>query len=247
MKAFRKWQGLVLVATIFALMLGTIAPDIANAGQGNPRIATIQSHPYGKTYGEWAAEWWQWALGTPASVNPVLDETGEFCAEGQEGHVWFLAGSFGVGGFERECTVPSGTSLFFPLINSFYGAFLNDPPETRTEEYIRDQAHCETPTELFAEIDGVQVKNPLQYFEKSPVFDVQLPEDNIFGVGEEVIPELLLSPSVDEGYYLFLRPLPPGRHNIYWKATWFCPSISVDVSEEVTYELTVVPRGRYGK
>ena len=27
------------------------------------------------------AEWWQWALGAPATVNPVDDTTGEFCAQ----------------------------------------------------------------------------------------------------------------------------------------------------------------------
>jgi hypothetical protein len=98
---------------------------------------------------------------------------------------------------------------------------------------------------LVAEIDGALVKNPFQYFEQSPLFDVQLPEDNVFGVDETVVPQLLLSPSVDEGYYLFLRPLPPGRHNIYWKASWVCSF--GEISEEVTYELMVVPRGRYRK
>ena len=88
---------LVFVIGVVAgiIMSGAIAPDLAWAGSNNPRIAPIQSHPHGNTYGEWAAEWWQWALETPASVNPVLDMTGEFCAEGQKGHVWFLAGTFG--------------------------------------------------------------------------------------------------------------------------------------------------------
>ena len=235
---------LVFVIGVVAgiIMSGAIAPDLAWAGSNNPRIAPIQSHPHGNTYGEWAAEWWQWALETPASVNPVLDMTGEFCAEGQRGHVWFLAGTFGYGEVERECTVPSGTSLFFPLINSFYGAFLNDSPETRTEEYIRQEVHCETPTELVAEIDGVEVKNPFQYVEQSPLFDVQLPEDNIFGVDESLVPQLLLSPSVDEGFYLFLPPLPPGEHVIHWSASWSCPY--GDFTEDATYNLTVSPGSR---
>lgn len=81
-----------------------------------PHIAPIQSHPHGQTYSEWAVDWWQVAVETPASVNPVLDETGENCDQGNQGNVWFLFGTFG-GPVERTCQIPVGTALFFPLIN----------------------------------------------------------------------------------------------------------------------------------
>jgi hypothetical protein len=215
----------------------------AVAAQGNPEIAPINAKiTTVKSYAELGAEWWQWALGTPVSTHPLLGNGP--CTVGQRGHVWFLGGTFGLNApVERTCTVPNGTALFFPLINAFYGAFLNDPPETRTEEYMRAQVACEVPTVLKAEIDGVAVKNPFQYFEMSPLFDVQLPEDNVFGAGPDVIPELLLSPSVDQGYYLFLNPLSPGSHTIHWEAAWVCPFGSF--TENVTYTLTVRP-GRKG-
>src|SRR5262245_20840010 len=34
------------------------------------------------------------------------------------------------------------TSLSVPLINTGYGVFLNDPPETRTEEFVRQAGSC---------------------------------------------------------------------------------------------------------
>jgi hypothetical protein len=221
---------------LFVVVLAAIATCPSFASSAPPSIAPIQSNPHGQTYSAWAAAWWQWALGTPASVNPVLDNTGEHCAEGQTGRVWFLAATFGNGTVERSCTVPTGTALFFPLINAFYGAFLNDPPETRTEEFLRAQVTCNNVV-LLAEINGVSVDNPFQYFEQSPLFDVQLPKDNVFGVGEDVVPELLLSPSVDAGYYLFLRPLPPGTYTIHWVASQSCPFGGF--AQEVTYHLTV--------
>lgn len=241
----KHWRRLPFVIAVVAgvIMSGAIALDLASAGRTNPRIAPIQSRPHGKTYGAWAAEWWQWALGMPPSVNAILDETGEFCAEGQTGHVWFLGGTFGFSPVERECTVPSGTALFFPLVNTGYGAFLDDPPEQRTEEFLRAQIACEEPTELFAVIDGVEVEDPFQYFEQSPLFDVQLPEDNIFGATPEDIPELLLSPTVDQGYYLFLAPLPPGEHVIEWRAVWDDPEPDpiCETTQDITYYLTVSP------
>lgn len=229
------------VITLLIVILAAIATCPFFASAENLQIAPIQSHPHGQTYSEWAAQWWQWALETPASVNPVLDQTGQHCAEGQMGHVWFLAGTFGTETvpFVRTCTIPTGTALFFPLINTFYGAFLNDPPETRTEDYLRAQVACKD-ISISVEINGVPVSNPLQYHERSPLFDVQLPADNIFGVGEDVVPRLLLSPSVDEGYYLFLHPLPPGKYTIHWVASQSCPA--ANYAQEVTYHLTVRQR-----
>jgi hypothetical protein len=228
----------VLVVCLCALVLATPAA----AAEPNPRVLPPQSHPHGMTYGEWAAAWWQWALEIPTSVNPLLDPTGEHCAEGQSGKVWFLAGVFGSGSVTRTCTVPTGTALFFPLLNAGWFALLSDPEEQRTEEFVRAQVDCEPPSELTVTIDGVPVRNPLRYFEMSPLFDVQLPEDNIFGLGPDVIPELRLSPSVDQGYYLFLAPLPPGEHVIQWSGAWVCPF--GPSSQDVTYVLTVLPRGR---
>ena len=71
-----------------------VASDQVLLKQSNPGIAPIQSSPHGQTYGEWAADWWKWALEAPASAHPLLDATGENCGVNQSGQVWFLAGSF---------------------------------------------------------------------------------------------------------------------------------------------------------
>src|SRR5258706_4066400 len=44
-----------------------------------------------------SADWWQWALSIPTSVNPLTDTTGEHCNVGQRGEKWFLAGFFVTG------------------------------------------------------------------------------------------------------------------------------------------------------
>lgn len=224
--------------TAAVLLAVTTLSAAAAQADSNPGIAPIQSKPHGKSYGAWAARWWQWALEIPAGVNPVPDTTGEFANVGQTKRVWFLAGAFTSDPVERSVVVPSGTALFFPLINSAYFAFLNDPEDQRTEEFLREQAAFPAPPFLHAEIDGRPVSNPDQYFEQSPLFDVQLPEDNVFGVDESIVPELLLSPCVDEGYYLFLNPLPPGNHTLRWIA------VSEFFSQDITYHVTVKPGGK---
>ncbi len=51
-----------------------------------------------------------------------------------------------------------------------------------------------------------------------------------------MIPELLLSPSVDAGYYLFLAPLSPGAHDLHFHA------VGCGITLDVTYRLTVAPK-----
>ena len=247
-----KQASLVLV---FAAMAALPA---ATATARQPNIAPIQSHPYGQTYAEWAADWWQVALETPAPVNPFTDTGGENCEQGDMGNVWFLFGSLTPNTIiERSCEIPVGTALFFPILTVFYGAFLAcpdpaadstncDPDELRTEEFIRQQVECaETaaPTLLF-QFNGESVSGLDQFFKPSAFFyDVQLPEDNIFGATEDDILELKLSPSVDAGFYLLLRPLPPGTYELHWEG--FAQGCSFgDFTQDVTYHLTITPGRR---
>ena len=206
----------------------------SSSGDNNPGIAPIQSHPFGESYGEWAATWWKWILEVPASTSPAFG-TGN-CEDGQSGKVWFLIGSFsGPDLVKRTCTIPAGTSLFFPLINDSYFAFQSDPPDQRTYEYVRSRSLCQGPPKtvvIDTKIDGVTVKNETRYYEQSPFFDVPLPVDNAFGLtGNDH--DRLLSPSADSGYYLFLRPLEPGDHKIEWTAQWNCGS------QNIHYDITV--------
>jgi hypothetical protein len=66
---------------------------------------------------ELTVRWWQWAASFDYPVSPVSDMTGERCAAGQEGEVWFLAGTYSSSATRRTCRVPAGKYLFFPLIN----------------------------------------------------------------------------------------------------------------------------------
>ena len=238
-------QQRALKAGIVAVAVLAVGPAVADDDKDvdlpRPGVAPIFSKPGGQTYGRWAVEWWQWALGVPAATNPLLDVTGENCAQRQVDDTWFLAGSFVSDPVVRECTIPEGKALFFPLINNFSGAFLNDPPEQRTEEFLREQAECEFPVKLFAEIDGVEVKRLRRFStgktgSQSPLFNVQLPPDNIVGADEDVIPELVLSPSAEEGFYLFVRPLSLGEHMVRWVAEG-CQG--ADFVQDITYFLTI--------
>ena len=219
-------QTFLAIVTVLGLGLGR-----AEAQESNPGIV-----PNGPIYGQLAANWWVWAAETQANKAAILDTTGKDCGSNQKGDVFFLAGTLDGSPVTRTCKVPKGVSLFFPLSNDFYGAFLTDPADQRTEEFIRSQVECIAGAVVTATIDGVPVNDPEQYLEKSALFSLQLPKKNIFGVTAAQVPDLTLSPSVDEGYYLLVKPLAPGAHTIQFTAA---PGESCGGTQDVTYHLTV--------
>jgi hypothetical protein len=176
--------------------------------------------------------WEQWAFATPAANNPVLDTSGVNCAVNQPvPGVFFLAATFDGSPVTRSCTVPVGTSFLIPLLNAAYFAQQTDPPEQRTEAFVRSQVTCvESAPLLSLTVDGQALPNPQSYLEKSTLFSINLPAGNIFGV-----PPQVLSPAADEGYYAFVEPLTPGAHTVHFTAS----SSACGVTENATYNLTV--------
>jgi hypothetical protein len=195
----------------------------------------------GNSSGEWSARWWQWALSILAATNPGLDETGASCAEGQSGPVWFLAGAFFGGVFERACTVPPGKALFLPIVNAAFGAAVFDCEPTQPGvpcniTVLRAAAAASMdPVTLEASIDGVPIRHVRDYRVQSPVFSVTLPEGNVVDV-----PSGTYAPMVSDGYWLMLAPLSAGAHTIH-----FTSSITggpfAGTETEVTYHLTIGP------
>lgn len=213
-------------------------PATMTERSGGATVLPPAQRPFGRSYGAWAAAWWQWALETPLPPNALASASSANCEAGQRGKVWFLAGDLlGAGAVERSCVVPQGTALFFPLANELYGAFTTDPPSQKTPRFLRSQTCDPQPGDQLAlTLDGVPVLGLKHLFTQSPLFALDLPIDNLFGLTAAVIPGLVLRPSVDAGYYVFLAPLPVGGHVIRWRARTDCSD------QDVTYRLTVAPR-----
>jgi hypothetical protein len=191
---------------------------------------------FGRSYGDWSAEWWRWAYSVPLATNPVADTTGANCAQGQAGQVWFLAGTFGGSPVVRSCTVPAGKHLFFPVLNALYYCFHPVDPDPICADVATMRAfvagQMNNPVSLQASIDGVPVMNLGSFRVQSPVFTIHLPQGNIdsaFGVRQGAY-----RPSVSDGYFLLVEPLPPGMHTVS-----FGGQSAGGFATQVTYNLTV--------
>jgi hypothetical protein len=225
------WRRVVVAAGVLALsMIALLPAQSASATNKNPTVLPPNSAAFGATYAEWNNRWWQWAASVPADRNPVTDTTGEHCAEGQSGRVWFLAGTAGTGSVTRTCTVPAGRAMFFPIVNSLCAA----DPGTDKDPAIQRQCASDSLKNASgtAEIDGTAVQNLSNYFvdpNTSPTFSLNLPPNNYFGA-----PPDTYTPAVAGGIYLLLAPLTPGKHLIE-----FHGSSAAATSIDVTYQLTV--------
>jgi hypothetical protein len=215
----------------------------APAGHDDPRVYAPHSTVRGQTLGQWSAAWLQWALSAPNSQSPLLDATGANAGVGQPGDVFFLAGNTG-GPTTRQFTVPTGTPLFFPVVNEFWvnvNVPGGDPPFAGNEANIRADfdAAVAAYTGLFATIDGAGVGDLGSHVETDPPggFQVDFPQDNLFGFPPEV-----LGRSATEGIYLMTQPLAPGRHVIHFGGT---SPLDQGFSLDVTDVITVVPKGQY--
>jgi hypothetical protein len=79
---------------------------------------TPSSHPFGNTYGQWSAAWWQWAVSFPTSTSPLTNTDAKSCELGQSGPVWYLSADPRGVSSQRLCTIPAGKGILVPIINA---------------------------------------------------------------------------------------------------------------------------------
>lgn len=175
-----------------------------SAQAADPNLLEPDRRVAGSSQAEWTRAWWQWAASFDRSSSPVADMTGEFCASGQRGAVWFLAGTYGTARTVRACTVPSGKYLFFPLIN--YLMFPRPHVVVSCTELEQDaKGYTDGVSNLVLQVDGREIQG----------LDVQrISSQGCFDLGKRQMPPDVIYPVAADGYYAMLKPLARGRHSI---------------------------------
>ena len=228
-----------LIGALCAVILLLAIPGPAYAGDDNPIVVPPDASPFGATYGEWGARWWQWLIMFPNDQSPFNWPTTKDCSTGQLGPVWFLLGispNPGTVTVTVTCHIPAGKALFFPIINVECSSLEQDPFHGATAQ---DRSRCAARdlkgvVALSATIDGRSVNNLKNYLAPSPDFDIVAPPNNILG---PTIPGSF-GQSGATGYYLMLAPLSQGQHTIHFAGEVNNTSIG-DFKIDTIYKLTV--------
>ena len=172
------------------------------------------AHPYGKSHGEWVAEFWQYAMEFPVEGHPFLDTPEYDFAARQSGKVWFWSAPDGP--ITREVDIPHGTALFLTIRDVEVSSLEEPPFFGATEQEQRERANwfADRIVDVSVTIDGVPVENVEDYRFESPQFSFDAPTPWIFGATGGA------GTSVGDGYYMMIKPLPVGTHTIEYSGTF---------------------------
>jgi hypothetical protein len=219
--------GIILVLFFSSLNASALADSI------NPNVYSKDSAPYGIPYKDWIARWWQWTISIPKQEHPRDNYSPEKCAARQQGPVWFLADVL-TGKEDRTCTVPSGKAILAPMLTGECGY---DVPSIKNDEDLRS---CSTAGDEYgaieASLDGVKLQNLQQYRTQSGFFNITIPTDNIYDNRPGTFK------AFSDGFFVFLQPLPVGKHDLHLKVNVLNPFESqYNYSAEWTYHLIIKP------
>jgi hypothetical protein len=85
-----------------------------------------------------------------------------------------------------------------------------------------------------ATVDGVKIKNLEKYRTQSGFFNITIPKDNIYDAPAGNFTAMA------DGFYVFLEPLPPGKHDIDLKVSVLNPvDTSYNYNADWTYHLLI--------
>ena len=232
-------RGIVLATLVVSVLQASPAVSFAQAGdnQNNPMIFPPDSEPYGMTYGEWTAVWWKWFLSLPTEENPINDPTGELCDSSQSGQVWFLVGSGG-GEAERSCEVPAGKAILIPAIIVECSKAEDESLQTEADLRACAKSDQDLVTDVWATVNDAEIPDEQVYRVDSPLFNFSFIADNVISAPEGP------TEAVSDGFWLFLKPLPPGNYDIHVGGILQegDPTVTTPFTfvEDSTYHLTVV-------
>jgi hypothetical protein len=210
-------------AVLAAISLLCALPTPAKAQPGSSfTVVPLNTTPFGMSYGEWSARWWQWAFALPFNIGPFNwpNLATPDCGVGQFGPVWFLAGfSPSPGPVAVTCHVPAGKALFLPIVNNECSSLEDFPYDGDSPRERRQCAQADTdsnpPVRLEASVDGHNISNLTSYRAQSPDFWFVIPPPTkLLGGNILGYPTAAIGQSSSDGYYLMVV-LSPGTHTIH--------------------------------
>ncbi len=251
------WRSsLAVVMVVMALIMSTPAVFADNI---NPGVLPINGQIGGLTYGQWSEKWWQYAFSVTTFAH---------CPAEPSGQMWFLAGATNRRGIAvRNCIVPSGKNIMFPVFNAEWSvAEAREQQETTPKQscFIPDLPNGTSAADLLAcataqanqaldedasleaDVDGVTLQNLPNFRAVSPPFTFTTVARNPFGLCPADGSCPLTSRAVADGFWIILTPLSPGMHTVHFAASVPFPKVNPPATPftfttDATYHLMVQP------
>lgn len=188
-----------------------------------------KERPFGHSWRFWTTRWWQWFLSIPKANSPAMDNGDINSIEQPHQKVWFLASTIG-GSVERTVRIPSGKAILFPVINITISNSEDQTLKTDADMISFVRRHMKDIVKKQASIDGMNLSISEDLRVESPPFNFSYPSDNIFGA------QAGPTRGVGDGYWIFMRPLKVGDHNIKTYGSCMSGKIQIIANIKLTIE-----------
>lgn len=224
----------------FILVISSITLGISNGqfvkGEDYSLTYPTSASPFGIPYVQWVIKWWQWDLAIPVQDHPNTNYTADKCSRGQvqDSPVWFLSLPFGEEqSADRICSIPRDKAIISGLLSA--ECDLSDKRITNDEEMKQCAKEGDDFGTIQVSLDGKDLNYDMNANRIKPAFfNITFIKDNFFQA------PLGTFRSVVDGYYLFLKPLPPGDHELKYKVSVLNPTkTEFNYFQEVTYHLKI--------
>jgi hypothetical protein len=225
-------------------MLFSALLNFTSYASQDPYIYSVDSSPYNMTYQNWVQKWWEWYVSVPKTHSPNYPDypnhiTTNDCSVLQEpsNPVFYLFTPItDMASVELTCTIPKGKSILLPIVSA--AADFGDPtlPSKTDQSLVSTVKPGNDFAQIKVELDGktLAFNSDPKWRIMTDFFNITLPEHNLWDDKE--------SPgtyrAIAEGYNLFLKPLTPGEHLLYYEAATIPPNEN-QYAQTVRYHLIV--------
>jgi hypothetical protein len=207
------------------------SPSVVAYGiSSTPQFYLKDSSPYGTPYADWIKKWWQWNVSVPKAEHPQTNPK-TVCATKVSGQVSFIAQSY-QGPQHYSCTIPAKNAIMVPISTGSCTSI--EAHSTKLADLVNCASNGDQHLTFKATLDGVRLNNLENNYATTNLFDMTLPNNNFEDLKGGTYP------TGAGGYFVFLKPLPAGEHNLHVTARVLNPTDpSFNYDYDASYDLKV--------
>jgi len=182
--------------------------------------------PFGISYGDWVAKYWNWDLSIPLDLktNNLLGLNENGCLVHRENSMVMLADSAAGGIWNQKCTISHNAGILIPIwtgecdhgYKGFETASLKQLSDcARSYDLGKVKGQVKVDNIPVATLDVLDYKtnimnNVTEVYTKQ--FNITIPINSQF-----TSEQYGTFPAAAHVWFVFLKPLPPGNHTVYYQ------------------------------
>ena len=243
-----KSASLILSAVIFTVLSYSIAITTA---EGTPNFYTKNESPFGITQGDWIAKYWNWDASIPldSQTNTFAGLNDNGCLLHRENSMVMLVDTAAGGVWNQKCVISHNEAILIPIWTGECDQGVKGYKKASEKEL----SDCARGFDLgkikgLVKVDNVPVSNLDAFDNKTNIMnnvsEVYTKQFNITVPNDSHIPTEIFGtyPAAAHGWFVFLKPLQPGNHVVYYQnsvePTTLSGAANVN-SAQITYNLKV--------